>query len=314
MSAQPNIAGRVIADNRSDVSSDTLGVLVDLGTHTEEALETLTGYGRELLSDLGTGFVPDAELNSWIANGGIEEQRDRYSTVRTLELFRVRAIDADPLPYPNLPTPADNPNLRRRWLQPVEIGLVRLSSLYRSDSHVSAIAVLDTGGTAGDYPGLGADRVVIVDAANQIGYFRLAGTNFVAERTNPIPPWAFDSVVAATNAYVKREQQLADRDQTDCFPSICTDSRKDANKVTSAALMIVKTVLDDTGIRQDATVKPESIRNTAGRRIWQADSLEAAAKALGVTDFNSLRKEIGAAPHRPVKTKWRPEPELRRLP
>jgi hypothetical protein len=71
--------------------------------------------------------------------------------------------------------------------------------------------------------------------------------------------------------------------------------------------MNVKTVLDDTGTRQDSAVKPESIRNTAGRRIWQADSLEAAAAALGVTNFNSLRKEVGAAPHRPVKKRWRPE-------
>lgn len=306
MNNTPNSPARIVADSHSDVSADTLVALADLGTHTEEAVETLTTYGREIVTELGTGPIPETELNGWIATGGIEEQRDRYATVRTLELFRVRAIDGDPLPFPDLPTPPDNPHVRRRCLQPAEIGLIRLASRYRTDMHASAIAVLDAGGIAGDYPGLGADQVVIVDAANQIGYFRLAGTNFVRERTNPIPGWAFEPVMAATEAYKKREGKLKDRDQTDCHPSICTDSRKNVNKVTSAALMIVKTVLDDTGIRQDPTVKPESIRNTAGRRIWQADSLEAAAAALGVTNFNSLRKELGAAPHRPVKKKWRP--------
>lgn len=306
MNNKPNKPERIVVDSHGDVSADTLAAFVDLGAHTEEAVEILATYGKEIVTELGPGPIPEAELNGWVATGGIEDQRDRYATVRTLELFRVRAIDGDPLPFPNIPAPADNPHVRRRWLQPVEIGLIRLASLYRTDMHACAIAVLDAGGIAGDYPGLGADRVVVVDAANQIGYFRLVGTNFVGERTNPIPGWAFESVMASTAAYKKREAKLAKRDQIDCHPSICTDSRKNVNKVTSAALMNVKTVLDDTGIRQDTTVKPESIRNTAGRRFWQADSLEAAAAALGVTNFNSLRKEVGAAPHRPVKKKWRP--------
>ncbi len=292
---------RMIVEEVSEVDIDYLTSSTGEGTHTAEAAATLAHYGQMLIADLGVGRLADAELSDWIARGDHVERRDRYATIRTLELLRARAIDFDPLPYPDIEPVEDDLYLRRRPLQPTEIGLVRFTAIHLRYIHAASVAVLDSGGTAGDYPGVGPDQVVIIDHQNRQGVFVLCGTSRIAARTNPIQSWAFDRVVAAKNAAQVREERLGDGHLPHIYPSICTDSRNHRGNVESAALMNVKTVLDATGLRQDPTVEPASIRNTHGREIWQTHSLEQAAHRLGVTDFNSLRREIGAAPHKPIQ-------------
>lgn len=297
---------RTIVDRRSEVDAARLSALTELQTHTAEAVTVVVSYGQELVADLGCGVVTDAVLFDWVSQGDPAVRRDRYATVRTLELFRVRAIDRDPLAYPEIRLAHDDRYLRRRPLQPTEIGLVRLAAIYLRNVHVASVAVLDAGGTAGDYPGLGPDRVVITDLDHRQGFFMLGGTTRISPRTNPIPSWAFDRIVTATETVQSREAGLGDRHLPHVDPSICTGSRKHRAKVESAALMNVRTVLDVSGLRQDPTVEPASIRNTQGRHLWQTHSLEEAARRLGVNDFNSLRREIGAAPHKPIQKRQVP--------
>lgn len=299
----PNTSARSVIDDRSQVDPTTLAMLTSMGTHTSQAVAALADLGAHFAGSIGFGGVADDDLVDWINQGDHIERRDRYATIRTLELLRVRAIDLDPLPYPNIDLPSPDRHLRRRPLQPTEIGLVRLTALYLQDLHVASVAVLDSGGTAGDLAGVGPEQVVITDRANGQGFFVLCGTAWIATRTNPIPAWSFDRVLAARDSAAKREKTIGDSDLTDIYPSICTNSRKQHNKVVSAALMNVKTVLDLTGLRQDLTVEPASIRNTFGREIWNTSGLEEAGRLLGVNNFNGLRKEIGATPHKPVRKK-----------
>jgi integrase len=65
--------------------------------------------------------------------------------------------------------------------------------------------------------------------------------------------------------------------------------------------MVVRKALVRAGLGEDPTVTPLSVRNTAGRRVYDERGLEAAAAFLGHQDLMSVAREIGVREHRPTR-------------
>lgn len=262
------------------------------GTHSTAAIATVAALAAELESRL-EHLRPPAAVDRFLAAGEAWEDRlDRWSTLRTLE--RLAHLPAKPLPWPGWAPP--DPNLRRRPLTSVEIGLVRLSAL-RTKAKAALVGALDAGLASGELPLVAADQIVVADGApaamrapgtcrdNRSGY-----PEAFARRLD-IHSWCRPAFTAAV------EHQAAG-------PRLLYQGNSATHAtIQSAQLMAVGTVLADAGLAGDPTVKPLSIRNTAGRHAYETAgrSIEAAADLLGHDDLMFVAREIGIRPHRPTR-------------
>lgn len=157
------------------------------------------------------------------------------------------------------------------------------------------MAVLDAGGISGELGRLHGVDVVSRDgggfAVAAPGTMRTQrfGYTMAAPRTLEIGDWAsgkFETLSKATSP----EDLL-----------LYAGSATTPAKIQSSILMNVTSTLNYAGFGADPTVRPLSIRNTAGRRAYEEGGLEAAAALLGHDDYNAVAQKIGLRGRKAVR-------------
>lgn len=266
--------------------------LRSVGTFSEPAIERIGELSNELERLLNASPALRA-IDFFLSRATTHAHRlDRYATIRTLEILD--QIKGDPIPWPGwLP---DDETLRERTLRDTEIGLVRLISL-TSAHRVGPIATLDAGAISGELGLLhgidltkrdGGDFVVSAPGTLRKERF---GYTMASPRELQIGDWAtgkFETLFQATGP-------------NDLL--LYAGSATKPEKIQSSILMNVANTLKYAGIGADPTVRPVSIRNTAGRRAYEKGGLEAAAALLGHDDFNSVAQKIGLQSRKPVRVR-----------
>jgi hypothetical protein len=264
--------------------------LAQTGTFSSSALGTFESYVEEL-EQLLEQRSPIGAVDAFLATSDAWGERvDRFATVRTLE--RLSQLKIPVLERPRWALP--QANMRRRALTEVEIGTVRYCSL-RNALHSASIGAFDAGVQSGELPGLfsrdvhldanGAIRITVSGTERKV----TCGYPVATPRTLDVPSWCQPAMT-----------QLAK--SVDATRPLLYGGRKNGHSaIQSAILMNISNVLKDAGLGSDPSVKPLSIRNTAGRRACEAGGLEAAARLLGHDDFSSVAREIGLRPHAPVR-------------
>jgi hypothetical protein len=137
---------------------------------------------------------------------------------------------------------------------------------------------------------LGSDGVIIhLDAP---GTERPGGFGYTAAKPRrlDVPSWAvprFKELMVNTG-----DDQLL----------LYGGSSNNQGKIQSSILMTVGKVLGAAGLSGDPTAKPQSIRNTAARKLFDHEGLEAAAHLLGHDDFTVVAEKIGLRPRRATRS------------
>jgi len=267
--------------------------LRSVGTFGEHAIERISELSDELERLLSVGPTLRA-IDFFLARGSSQSQRlDRYATIRVLEILD--QVKGGPIAWPKGWSPED-PNQRERILQDTEIGLVRLVSM-KSAATSGPVATLDAGAISGELGILrGMDLIALAGGSFEIsapGTQRASGLGYTmaAPRTLAINPWATTKLKILAQATGPDDLLLYDGSATT------------ASKIQSSILMSVSNTLQRAGLSQDPSVRPLSIRNTAGRRAYDVGGLEAAASLLGHDDFTSVAKKIGIRSHGRVRVR-----------
>ncbi len=262
-----------------------------VGTFSGQAIERISELSNELERLLAVGPALRA-IDFFLARSATQSNRlDRYATIRVLETLD--QVKGEPIAWPGGWSPED-PNQRERILQDTEIGLVRLISL-KSAARTGPVATLDAGAVSGELGILRGSNLVTLSeggfSINAPGTQRASGLGYTmaAPRTLTVSSWA-----------TSKFKTLAEATEPDDF-LLYAGSASTTNKIQSSILMSVTDTLQRAGLSQDPTVRPLSIRNTAGRRAHDEGGLEAAAVLLGHDDFNSVAKKIGLQRHAPVR-------------
>lgn len=266
--------------------------LRSVGTFSEGAVERICELSDELERLLNVSPALRA-IDFFLSRATTHAHRlDRYSAIRALEVLD--QIKGNPIPWPGwLP---ENANLRERVLRDIEIGVVRLVAL-KSALKTGPVAVLDAGGISGELGLLhGADLAsrgsagFTVSAPGTLRQERF-GYTMAFPRTLQIGKWAsgkFETLSEATSP----EDLL-----------LYAGSATKQERIQSSILMNVTSTLSYAGIGADPTVRPLSIRNTAGLRAYEEGGLEAAATLLGHDDYNSVAQKIGLQARKPVRVR-----------
>ena len=266
--------------------------LAQTGTFAASALDAFGTYVEEL-EELLERRSPRGAVDAFLAsNDAWGERVNRFATVRTLERLSQMKVPALARPQWALP----QAHMRRRPLTELEIGTVRYYSL-RNGLHAASVGAFDAGALSGELPGLFTSGVHF--DANLATRIEVGGTEraiacgypVAAPRTLEVPAWCQVAISElATSIDATR-------------PLLYGGSKTDPADIESAILMNISNVLKDAGLRGDPSVKPLSIRNTAGRRARELGGIEAAAKLLGHDDLMSVAREIGVRPHTPVRVR-----------
>jgi hypothetical protein len=256
-------------------------------TFSETALAQFMELADQLTTEL-EARAPQGAVDRFLAAGSsFEDRLDRWGTLRALE--RISQLPGRALDFPGWVP--DDPNLRRRPFTKIETGLIRLCSL-KSPIRAASTGALDAGTASGELALLLPDHVVRANSGTAT-HLVLLGTErpstygypVATPRTLEIPTWArtaFDQLLIG-----------AENDR----PLLYTGNSVDTHKVQSSILMTINKVIDDAGLAGDPTVKPQSIRNSSARRAYESEGIEAAAALLGISDFNSVAREIGIRAH-----------------
>lgn len=262
-----------------------------VGTFSDQAVESISEYSDELERLLAVGPALRA-IDIFFARGTKQSNRlDRYTTIRVLETLD--QVKGEPIEWPKGWAPED-PNQRERILQDTEIGLVRLIST-TSAAKTGPIAALDAGAISGELGLLrGTDLVKLDKGGYEItapGTERASsfGYTVAAARTLAINSWATSRLNILADATEPGDLLFYDGSATT------------PNKIQSSILMNVSNTLWRAGLSQDPTVRPLSIRNTAGWRAYKKGGLEEAAKFLGHDNYTSVAKKIGLRAHAPAR-------------
>jgi len=236
---------------------------------------------------------------------GFDERCDRWASIRILE--RATGCTAPGRAWPGWRP--DDPHARRRPLRPLELICVRLNAVLRRsvqekgiERRSATVATIEAGGTAGEL-GLLLPGDVEFDGSVPVR-LRLAGTEreFTAgfqvaiPRTVEIPHWARPSFAKVVEQAAGPEHPLLLR---------ASNKAVGAQKIASTLLDRVTDLLDSSGLHEDRTVQPASIRNGAARIAYQQHGIDAAVARLG-HDIDYVRGEIGLTPRRPARRDARP--------
>ena len=262
------------------------------GAFSQSARQSVVTLAAELGHELETS-TPLRAVDRFLARGETFINRvDRRAVVITLE--HLDHLKAPALPWPRWAP--DDPFARERVLTEIEIGLVRMCAV-SSSGKAGAIAALDAGAISGELgillgsmAHLGPDGMAIhLDAP---GTLRPGGFGYTAAnpRRLTVPTWAaprFKELMAKTG-----DDQLL----------LYGGSSTNPGKIQSSILMIVGKVLGAAGLSGDATVKPQSIRNTAARKLFENEGLEAAADLLGHDDYTAVAEKIGIRSRRVTRS------------
>jgi len=243
---------------------------------------TLDMLCNDLDGRLATGQNPTRAVDHFLADGdNIEDYRNRYATVRLLE--KLSGMKVRPVHWTGV---IDTDGGKRRLLTPLEQTLVRVCAT-ASIQKVGLIGLSEAGAGSGElHPIVGFD--VNVDSAGRATHLAVVGTERDVKSGYPvcqprqieIPEWCQQKIGALATA--KRHH-----------PLLYGGDAPDPADRQSAVLMVIKKVFDDAGLSQDRTVTPMSLRNTAAARRRQTAGLEAAAAMLGITNFETVAREIG---------------------
>jgi integrase len=271
----------------SGLPTDIARRLAAVGAYNPAAVSTISGLTDELELYL-VRHAPAAAVDRFLAADDTWQGRcDRLAALRTLE--RLSQLNVPALPRPRWAPP--DPNLRRRVLTDVEIGLTRHCAL-TSTARAGVVGALDSGAASGELGTITPD-----DATGELtlrGTAREVKSGYPEAAPRSVP-WATWCVAAVTKLLAC---PVAGR------PLLYGGNSKDPAKVQSCLLMAVGAVLRDAGLAEDPTVKPLSIRNTFGRAIHDAGGgIEAAAAALGHDDLMTVAREIGLRPHKPARSR-----------
>ena len=262
-----------------------------IGTYSEAAITRVTSLAGEL-ETLLERYEPTRAIDRFLAGSGEWNERlERWASLHVLE--RLSQLTGTGLKRPSWQPPSTT--LRRRVLFDVEIGLVRHSSL---DSVVRCASVgsLDMGLASGELNRF-CERAILWDGSQLATAVSAPGTErasafgypVAAPRQLPVPNWARPSI-----------SQLATGAPSDSL-LLYGGRSTDPDKIQSSILMVVRKALVRAGLGDDPTITPLSIRNTAGRHVYDAHGLEAAAAFLGHDDLMSVAREIGVREHRPTR-------------
>jgi len=218
-------------------------------------------------------------VSDWLLEpGDWEEALDRRAVLHALE--QASGLDRFALAWAGMPAPP--PWLRPRPLRPLELGvLVRHAA--GNPLRRALVGVALTGAGTGELKQLTPASV------RDTGEIELPGVaRHVLPRVRPIEDWARRAVQElARDAKLRRGSG----------GPLLVNSRLEAGseKVQSALCMHIRNLLRRDVIGDDPTLQPNSLRATAGRRVYDREGLEAAGWALGVADhrWSDLRAEIG---------------------
>lgn len=260
-------------------------------TYSPAAITQLVALANELSERL-EHRAPVGAVDHFLAAGDEWTERlNRRTTLRVLE--RLNHLPGAPLAKPDWLTP--KATLRRRLLTELEIGLVRHCSL-DSPLCASTVGALDGGAASGELPKIvpptvRRDPKGLPTHLDGLGTKRPSpfGYPAAAPRTISIPHWSRPSWA-----------RLLPNTPEDA-PILYTGASSDSAKIQSAILMSANKALAKAGLGDDPTAKPLSIRNTAARRVYDDQGLEAAARFLGHGDFMSVAREIELREHLPVR-------------
>lgn len=261
-----------------------------VGTYSDAAIKKVEVLAEELDNTLER-FSPTGAIDRFLAAPTEWEERiDRWATLGVLE--RLSQI---PGSRPARPAWSSPTVLRRRPLSEVEIGLVRHSAL-GSIAATSSVGSLDAGLVSGELAKL-TSSLVAFDGSAQASGIRAPGTQressygypMAGARVLEVPPWARASL---TRLCAETDPEA---------PLLYGGRSRDAGKIQSSILMVVRKVLIRAGLGNDESVTPLSIRNTSARRVYDAHGLEAAAHFLGHHDLMSVAREIGIREHLPAR-------------
>ena len=253
----------------------------------DESRAVFTELCNELRDRLATRIDPVRAVDGFLAQGEtLEERRNRSATVRILEKLSGMRVKADPLP-----TWLSAVNERRRPFTVVEAVLVRLCA-YESPRRANLVGFSEAGLGSGELHLILPDDVTLDSnlrathvVARGTQRSNRAGYPVAAPRRLTIPGWAQDSI--GSHAATARQGQ----------PMLYDGKATDPQDRQSSVLTTIGNVLEDAGLKQDPTVSPLSIRNTAALVRYRAEGIEAAASFLGIDDLNSVLREIGVRPH-----------------
>ncbi len=261
------------------------------GVYSEAAIETVTGLAGEL-ETLLEHHAPLRAINYFLAEPTLWVERlDRWASLQVLE--RLSQLSGPGLRRPRWEAPSRT--LRRRTFTEVESGLVRHSAL-GSVARCASVGALDAGLASGELNRF-RGSAVLCDETRTVCAVMAPGTEressfgypVAAPRRLEVPTWARASLT-----------RLADGAPSDSL-LLYGGRSNDPGKVQSSILMVVRKALVRAGLGEDPTVTPLSVRNTAGRRVYDGHGLEAAAAFLGHQDLMSVAREIGVREHRPAR-------------
>lgn len=218
-------------------------------------------------------------------------QLERLATLRCLELLD--GLNGPPLPFPGLAPSGEDVHLRYRVLNPVESANLRLAS--RSNTQRQALlGFMEETATSGEIAGTTTDAIELGaggTAQALLPGVRSSGGIAVADRVIKL-----SGVGANAVSTLLRRHGAAGRPATSHW---LVNSRQGigSQKLADAIGMVATALMREAGLKGDPTVAPMSIRNTAGRRIYAAGGLEAAALRMGLLNrFDDLRTQIGLQP------------------
>ncbi len=192
-------------------------------------------------------------------------------------LRELRIVDHDPTLDLDLPVRG-----RGRQTCPLtdsEVDAGRAASLRTlSESRLPAVwALAEATATTHEIPRVRTDEVDL-----DSGTVRLSGSAKTLPRTAQLTPWGFNAITARLDALPEQSMSLTYQGK---------GSSRSMQASSSAALA---KILKEAGLRTDPSVKPESVRAWAGRRLWMRTGLiETAARALGCTSLDTASTVIG---------------------
>lgn len=289
--ATTNLATRWVTWSENGLPDHLDDRLRAIGTYSEMAVTTISELAAELgelLERWSGGRAVDhflAAPTAWI------ERCDRWATLCVLELLS--RLPGEGLERPAWQAPSSD--IRRRILTEVEIALVRHVAL-GSPMRTATIGALDGGVVSGELPRLLVESVR-VDLAGQAAVLDAPGTQRESSCGYPVAEPRVLEIPAWSRAAFAQLTQGAPFESLLLYGGTSSDE----GKIQSSILMVAGKALAKAGLSGDPTVKPLSIRNTAARRVYEANGLEAAAAFLGHADLMSVAREIGIREHRPAR-------------
>ncbi|MGY1713090.1 tyrosine-type recombinase/integrase [Geodermatophilus sp. SYSU D01106] len=181
--------------------------------------------------------------------------------------------------------------LAARPLTDDEVMLCRATAQLRGEAVARLRAVVwalgETGAVTSEITTL---TVADLDEPTKPSTVRLPGTRRHDPRTGELSPWARRFLTRHVTDLINRGATATTR------LAYAGAAPPGGANAQAAACNAIRTVLDLAGLRADTDVRPASLRNWAGRRLYDAGApLEQVARALGHRSLDACAEDIALA-------------------